>query len=107
MGNTPSIFCEICNQYWGSLPVLNISQYGNLDGHNICIHCYHNFDESVFKNPKKNTKSRTCIICNCKSKTTQKDQRTPIKPIFKIYWYGKLGNTDMCETCLFDRKYKK
>ena len=107
MGNTSGIFCEICSQYWGSLPVLNISQYGNLDGHNVCIHCYEHFDKSVFKNPKKITKSRTCFICNSKSKTTYRDKKKHHMPIFKIYWYGKLGDTNMCETCLFERRYKK
>ena len=105
MGNTPSIYCEICDQFWGALPVLNISTTGTLDGHNVCIHCYQHIDKSVFKKSIESTKSRTCAICYNKSKTTRKE--TTCDPVFRVHWYGKLGDTNICETCLFNKVYKK
>ena len=109
MGTTSSVHCENCGQYWGSLAVLNISDIGIQDGYNFCIDCYKNVDRSTLV-PKRKTPSRKCMICSCRSKSTnncKSNKFIPFSPVFKIYWYGKLGNMCICENCLYTQKYKK
>lgn len=105
MGNTPSCYdikCEICKIEYGPTAILNISDPGNLGGHNICVDCY---PEVSINTDKFKNEYFTKMQCEwCKYKTSSKNN---IRPVFKIFWYGKFGGNSMCQKCLYNKEFRR
>ena len=100
MGAIPSIQCERCLIFSGEKGVVKVNHNSIIGDHNFCVYCYpfarQNTDR-LTKKKKKKKKVVSCEIC----KETSKEL-----PVLSIYWNGKLGNRDLCETCLYEKKYK-
>lgn len=102
MGSTNSIQCDECSARYGEDAILEISHPGRLGGYNMCLECYCKNGLQYKFYPKKKCKTYKCQICKYKNKFDPYGLA-----VFKVHWYGKLGGKTLCESCLFQQKYKK